>query len=150
MERLGECVEEAETRGDDKHIASADHSRVAQELLASKEEELGQIQRALASRTTEVEAALKENQAKDALLRDQGISMSSLEEVNRSLADQLAAQEERASSLAAELDSSRLENASLRKKLDNFNLKIDTVRSLEADFDALNQDFTKVSRMSRL
>ena len=114
------------------------------ELLASKEKELGQIQKALENRTSEMEAAREENYAKEAMLRDQNISMSSLEEVNKSLADQLAAQEERVSALGAELEGSRLENASLKKKLDNFNLKIDTVRSLEADFDSLNQDFTKV------
>lgn len=152
VERLSELLENQAFHEKDAvdSKAVAVHQSISDEMLqviAAKDVEINEIQGILDLRTDQLTASLKDITAKDKLLieRDQEIlalkdELGQFDHVLKDNEDM----DQKIVALVEELRASQMENEALRKKFDNFNQKIDSVKSLEADFDSLNADFNKV------
>ncbi|XP_055888417.1 golgin subfamily B member 1-like isoform X2 [Biomphalaria glabrata] len=149
VERLSEIVDGQDRKGSGDGRPTKVQRSASEEVLqflAAKDAEISQIQSLLDDQSKQVLTGLKEIELREGIIAEKEEQISKLQKEVLFLQMNLKELELKNSSLTAELKSADRE---LTKRLEHFNLKLDTVKSLEADFDSLNVDFNTVLEEKR-
>uniref|UniRef100_A0A2C9LHA7 Uncharacterized protein n=1 Tax=Biomphalaria glabrata TaxID=6526 RepID=A0A2C9LHA7_BIOGL len=149
VERLSEIVDGQDRKGSGDGRPTKVQRSASEEVLqflAAKDAEISQIQSLLDDQSKQVLTGLKEIELREGIIVEKEEQISKLQKEVLFLQMNLKELELKNSSLTAELKTADRE---LTKRLEHFNLKLDTVKSLEADFDSLNVDFNTVLEEKR-